>query len=63
MQEPVADPVQDPATDTMIDDPDHGGSGTTFSGMALRFLIIVLVAFGLSLWLVPMVASGPSRVG
>lgn len=35
---------------------DHHSGGSTLSGMALRFLIIILVVFGLSLWLVPMVA-------
>ncbi len=55
--EPVRDPVpeadHEPAAG--VHDEEHQG-GSTVAGMALRFLIIVLVVFGLSLWLVPMIA-------
>ena len=50
--EAIAEPAVDHVDDTSDDH--HGGS--TLSGMALRFLIIILVVFGLSLWLVPMIA-------
>lgn len=57
----VSGPAPDEASGTApVDHDDHAmdehGHGSTLAGMALRFLIIVLVVFGLSLWLVPMIA-------
>lgn len=42
--------------DEHMADVEAGGTGSGFAAMALRLLIIVLVVFGLSLWLVPMAA-------
>lgn len=44
------------AADHHDDDYDHAAAGSTVAGAALRFLIIVLVVFALSLWAVPMLA-------
>ena len=46
----------DPQTDHSEEHHDEDRGGSTFAGMALRFLILVIVVFGLSLWLVPMIA-------
>ena len=54
---PEPDPT--PASEALHHDEhpvDEHGQASTLAGMTLRFLIIVLVVFGLSLWLVPMIA-------
>ncbi|MEM1161336.1 MAG: mitofilin family membrane protein [Pseudomonadota bacterium] len=53
--EPVREPEASSA-DLYGSDAEDSGSGKSFAGMALQALIIFLVVFGLSLWLVPMVA-------
>lgn len=50
----IRDDVEEAAIDVRDDVEDHQGSG--FAATALKILIFIIVIFGLSMWLVPMVA-------